>query len=136
MKITFLRSYRSQNGNPVFVYKVTGSKADLERYKELQGANYREDEETGAALYFTTRSCGAQGKLVITTNDNIVVDTSKFDQAASLVSQYGGNLGDALAQQAAADLLGGAPAESSSESASAPVAEEAPAEAEEGLDEA
>lgn len=111
MKIKLVRSYRSTNGNPVFVYNVTGSEADLEAYKEAQGEYYREDEETGVALWFTTRCVGDNGKLIITTKGNIVPDMSAFDQAASIASQYGGNFGQELAKQAAMSILG-KPAES------------------------
>lgn len=106
MKIKFLRSYKSQNGTPVFVYEVSGNAETLERFRQIQGDYYREDETTGKPIYFTTRSCGPTGELIITTNDNIVIDTSKFDAAASLAAQYGGNLGQALANKSADALLG------------------------------
>lgn len=106
MKIKLIRSYRSQNGNPTFVYGVSGSDADLEAYKKAQGEFYREDDN-GTPLWFTTRCVGPAGKLIITTNNNIVPDMSAFDQAASMAAQYGGNFGQELAKQAAANLLGG-----------------------------
>ncbi len=105
MKVKLIRSYRSKNGNVTFVYGVTGSKADLAAYKEAQGEFYREDEN-GTALWFTTRCIGDAGSLIITTNGNIVPDMSKFDQAASLAEQYGGNFGQELARLTAASVLG------------------------------
>jgi hypothetical protein len=107
MDIKSARSYTSKNGNKVFVYQVTGSKEDLAKFKAAQGENYRETE-AGVALWFTTRSCGNSGKLIITTNGKVVPDMSAFDQAASLAKQFGGNLGEELAKIAAAQLLGGA----------------------------
>jgi hypothetical protein len=118
MKIKLARSYRSKNGNPTFVYEVTGSDADLSAYQEAQGDFYREDDN-GTALWFTTRCVGPNGKLIITTNGNIVPDMSAFDQAASIAAQYGGNFGQELARMSAASILG----------ASAPV-EAAPMKAE------
>lgn len=52
MKIKFLRSYVSKNGNPTFVYSVHGTKEQLAQYKEVQGDNFREDEETKLPLFF------------------------------------------------------------------------------------
>jgi len=129
MKIKLIRSYRSKNGNPTFVYGVTGSDADLEAFKKAQGEYYREDEN-GTPLWFTTRCVGPQGSLIITTNGNIVPDMSAFDQAASIASQYGGNFGQELAKMSAQQILGG-------NTGSAPAAStEVPAEGtEEGLGE-
>ena len=106
MNISLLRSYRSKNGNATFVYSVTGTTAQLEAFAEAQGDYHRVDEETGKPLWFTTRCVGPKGKLIITTNGNVVADMSAFDQAASLAEQYGGNFGDALAMQAAQSILG------------------------------
>jgi len=106
MNVTLLRSYRSKNGNPTFVYGVKGTASDIEAFKSAQGDYYREDDN-GTPLWFTTRCIGPKGKLIITTNGNVVPDMSAFDQAASLASQYGGNFGQELAKAAAAGLVGG-----------------------------
>lgn len=105
MKIKSARSYTSKQGNKVFVYEVTGTQDELAKFKAAQGENYRETE-AGVALWFTTRSCGPTGNLIITTNGKVVPDMSAFDNAASLAKQYGGNLGEELAKAAAAQLLG------------------------------
>jgi len=105
MKIKLERTYRSPKGNPVFVYSVTGSESDLAAYEEAQGEYYRTDDD-GQPLWFTTRCVGEVGTLIITSNGNIVPDMSKFDQAASLAAQYGGNFGEALAKMTAASILG------------------------------
>lgn len=105
MKIKAIRSYTSKQGNKVFVYAVSGTKEQLAKFKEASGEFYRESED-GTPLWFTTRSVGDNGELVITTNGKIVPDMSKFDQAASLAKQYGGNLGEELAKHAASALLG------------------------------
>lgn len=107
MKIKSVRSYTSKNGNKTFVYAVSGTKEELEKYKAAQGENYREAED-GTPLWFTTRSVGTSGELIITTNGKIVPDMSAFDNAASLAKQYGGNLGEALANHAVSALLGNA----------------------------
>ena len=106
MNIKLVRSYRSKNGNATFVYAVSGTETQLEAYAEAQGEYLRVDDETGEPLWFTTRCIGPAGKLIITTNGNVVADTSAFDQAASLAEQYGGNFGQALANQAAQSILG------------------------------
>ena len=106
MNIKLIRSYRSKNGNPTFVYAVSGNQADLEAFKQAQGEFYREDEKTGSPLWFTTRCVGDNGKLIITTNGKVVPDMSAYDQAASIAAQYGGNFGQELAKQAAMSILG------------------------------
>jgi len=126
MKIKLIRSYRSKNGNATFVYGVSGSNADLDAFKEAQGDYHREDID-GTPLWFTTRCVGDNGKLIITTNGNIVPDMSAFDQAASIASQYGGNFGQELAKQAAQSILGVS-------GSSAPQVEAAPASAEKSED--
>lgn len=108
MKIKAIRSYTSKNGNKVFVYAVSGTVEQLEKFKAAQGENYRQAED-GTPLWFTTRSVGAQGELIITTNGKVVPDMSAFDNAASLAKQYGGNLGEELAKHAVAKLLGANP---------------------------
>jgi len=123
MKISMQRSYRSKNGNTTFVYQVDGTKAELEQFKAAQGEYYREDETTGKPLWFTTRFAGNTGKLLITSNGNVVADMSAFDQAASISAQYGGNFGQELARQAAQNILGGGSNVSSSAPAPAPVPE-------------
>lgn len=105
----FIRSYRSAKGNTVFVYAVTGSEKDIESYKQAQGDNFREDENTKTPLFFTTRFFGNGGKLIVTAKGKVVPDMSAFEQAASLAAQFGGNFGQELARQAAGSLLGTAP---------------------------
>lgn len=108
MNIKLMRSYKSQKGNTVFVYTVTGSIAQLEAYKTAQAENYRESD-TGVSLWFTTRCVGNTGTLIITEKGKVVPDMSAFEQAASLAKQYGGNFGQELARAAVANLLGGSP---------------------------
>jgi len=106
LNVKFVRSYRSKNGNVTFVYSVKGGKAEMEQFKAIQGDFYRESE-TGEALWFTTRFIGQTGELIITQSNKLVPDMSKYDQAASLVSQYGGNFGQELAKSVVGNLLGG-----------------------------
>ena len=105
MKVKLIRSYRSKNGNATFVYGVSGNASDLEAFKDAQGDYFREDDN-GTPLWFTTRCIGDTGKLIITSAGNVVPDMSQYDQAASLVSQYGGNFGEELAKASVAKLLG------------------------------
>lgn len=109
MQIKYLRSYTSKKGNKTFVYAVSGTEAQLSAFKSAMADNYRTDDETGEPLWFTTRSIGNAGKLLITKNNKVVPDMSAFDQAASLAKQYGGNLGSELARIAAQALTGSLP---------------------------
>ena len=106
MNVKLQRSYRSKNGNVTFVYAVSGTTAQLASFAEAQGEFHRTDKDSGEPLWFTTRCIGDNGKLIITSAGNVVPDMSEFDKAASIVAQYGGNLGDHLAATAAAKLLG------------------------------
>jgi hypothetical protein len=105
MKVKLSRSYKSKNGNTVFVYTASGTPAQIEAYKVAQGDNYRESEDK-APLWFTTRCIGNSGTLIITEKGKVVPDMSAFEQAASLSKQYGGNFGQELARAAVANLLG------------------------------
>ena len=107
LSVKLQRSYMSKNGNRTFTYSVTGSNAEMEAYREAQGEYYTEDKKTQQVLWFTTRCIGKTGTLIITDKGNIVPDMSEFDEAASLAQQYGGNLGEMLAREAAQRLLGG-----------------------------
>ena len=42
MKVKLTRSYKSKNGNTVFVNTATGTESQVEEYKAAQGDNYRE----------------------------------------------------------------------------------------------
>lgn len=112
MKIKLIRSYKKldKNGNvtTVFVYAVSGTDAQMKAYKEAQGENFRANDE-GQPLFFSTRCAGNSGSLIITAKGKVVPDMSAFDQASSLASQYGGNLGQELAKRSADILLGGSP---------------------------
>lgn len=103
------RSYKSSNGNTVFVYDVKAVGKELEEFVTAQGDYHREDTETKSPLWFTTRCIGNSGKLVITSKGKVVPDMSAFEQAASIAKQYGGNFGQELARASVAQLLGHAP---------------------------
>ena len=105
MNVQFSRSYRSQKGNTVFVYTVKGTQAEIEQYKAAQGDNYRETEN-GVSLWFTIRSIGNKGTLIITEKGKVIPDMSAFEQAASLANQYSGKFGEELAKAQINKLLG------------------------------
>lgn len=55
MKITLQGTYRRKNdGKIMYRYTVSGSESELALYKAIQGNNFREDEESGKMLYFTS----------------------------------------------------------------------------------
>jgi len=107
MKAIFERSYvKSGTGNDVYVYSVEGTDTELANYKKAQGKNYREDKESGKALWFSSRYSGEVADLIITSKGSVIADMSEMRKQASLVAQFGGNLGQAMAEAAAAKLLG------------------------------
>jgi len=101
MNIVLKRSYpkldkgvrkTDSQGNPitVFVYTVTGTKAELARYAEIMSAEehtYKDDD--GSYLWFTTNPVGVKGKLCISTNGKVFADTTAIDLASALIKQYG-----------------------------------------------
>ena len=105
VNVTHVRQYRNKNGHTVFVYQVSGNAEAKARYQELQGSYYRPDEN-GQPLWFTTKFIGPKGSLILTDNDKVVPDLSKYEQAASLVSQFDGVFGDKLADRLVANIIG------------------------------
>ncbi len=90
LKAEFLRSYpklaKTGNRVTVFMYKVTGNTAELEKYRSIREAEGRtsEDEE-GNPLYHTLQFTGQTLNLFFTINDKIAVDTSDWDKARAAV---------------------------------------------------
>lgn len=105
MKARYLKVYVSKKGNDTFIYTVEGTQEELAEYKEAKGEFHRVDDETGKPLFFNTNYVGETCNLEITTNGNVVADTSELKKAISLAKQTGGNLGDAVAAGAGQMLL-------------------------------
>lgn len=91
MDIIYSSSYpkKAKNGNlvDVFVYTVKGTEAELADYKKAKGEDYRTDKETGEPLFYSLNYVGEQCPLIITTNGNVVADTSAMRKAKNLVDQ-------------------------------------------------
>lgn len=82
-------SYRKAvTGTKVFRFVVSGSESEIEAYKSAQEDNFRADED-GKPLFFSTRYLSDNIKLIITENNNVVVDDTDFSKLASLVDQFG-----------------------------------------------
>ena len=106
MEIKFARSYRAKTGTVMYVYLVTSiSPSQLELIKIAQGDYYWEDETTHQPVWQTSRYIGERGTLILTAKGKLIADMSAFDKAASLASQYGGNLGQAIADRSMDTLL-------------------------------
>jgi len=112
LTINFQRSYRKAGKTPgapsrlIFVYAVTGTAEALTTYRDTQGSNLREDDK-GNPIFFTSRYAGEKATLTLNhTGDDYYVDNTAMDKQASLVAQYGGNLGQAIAMQIAAQAAG------------------------------
>ena len=90
MKITYLNSYPKRGKNnklvDVFVYGVNGTDEQLAEYKQVKAEQYREDKDTGVPLFFSLNYVGEVCPLIITTNGNVVADTSVMRKAANLVA--------------------------------------------------
>lgn len=107
LSIKSVGQYRNKKGTLVFRYEVSGSPSALEAYEEAQGSFYTVDDQTGKPMYFTSRFAGKTAKLVVTEAGKVYVDMSELEQQASLVSQLGGNLGEAMAASIAKRFSGG-----------------------------
>lgn len=96
LKAQFKRNYKKRTtikGQDtvitVFVYNVSGSDEELQKFEEVQGSNYKIDDETGKPLYFTTNYISDNVELTITENNKVVVDDSDFAKIKSMVDNYG-----------------------------------------------
>ena len=112
LKIQFQRSYRKAGKTPgapshlIFVYLVTGTAEQMTEFRDIQSANLREDEK-GNPLFFTSRYAGETAMLTLNhSGTDYYVDNTEMDKQASLVAQFGGNLGQAIAMQIAAQATG------------------------------
>lgn len=110
MKAKLKNSYKKAGNNgtaqTIFVYRVNGTQSELDQYQELREAEgYYTEDEDGTPLYFTNRYYGDIIQLTVTTNDNIVVDTTLFDKVQSL-AENNPFMKEQLAAQMAAQLLG------------------------------
>jgi len=109
LKLQSVGQYRNKKGTLVFRYKVSGSPSAMEAFEEAQGEYYVQDQETGDVLYFTPRFAGKTATLIVTDEGRVYVDMSELEQQASLISQFGGNLGQAMADAFASKLSGTQP---------------------------
>jgi hypothetical protein len=128
MKAIYKGAYTKRNAttgvvSDVFRYGVSGTPEEIAAYKADQGDNFRTDDKTGEPLFFTTRFAGNSVNLVKTKAGRYIADLSELKAQASLASQFGGNLGQAIANAAVSKFMFGAPATASA----TPVAEEEPA---------
>ena len=100
LKGKFLSNYRKPtivNGLKtvvtVFRYTVHGTDKELQEFEEIQGDNYKVDDETGEPLYFTTRYIADNVELTVSKNKDgdkrIVVDDSEYAKIQSIVDQFG-----------------------------------------------
>lgn len=114
LKASFTRSYVTTNKHDqktdMFVYRVTGTPAELAAFEEAQGEFYRADPD-GTPVWISPKGYGSTTPLVIlpATEDRparVIADTSNITMASSLLQRYAGTpIGDALAQQIATSLL-------------------------------
>ena len=92
--------------NTIFVYRINGTEDEMSKYQELREAEgYYTEDEDGTPLYFTNRYYGDNINLMVTINDNIVVDTTLFDKVQSLADNNP-FMREQLAAQMASQLLG------------------------------
>lgn len=138
MKGKFAKTYKKAGKDgivrPRFVYLLSGSPEDLAKYKESlesKGINYHEDEETGKPLFFSLNYTGDNVDIIFTQDGRAIIDDSKLTTMSSLAEQAGGLVGQAIANQAAAMLLGQALAPVAAPVAQAPAAPVVEAEEEE-----
>ena len=110
-----VRQYKKENKRgamiDMFVYHVSGTQPELDKYKEVQGDFYRVDELAGnKPCWFSTEYYGQKCNLVITQpkegkEPRVIADTSKTAQMNSLIRQFPGAIGKAIAENIAKQLL-------------------------------
>lgn len=112
MKATFANRDFVRNNRTFFVYYLTGTPEELAHYKAIKGEYYREGtdasrpNEFGQPLWFSLDYHGEECIAKISKNNNLYADNSEMRKMASIAKQYGANLGDAIANQLASQLLG------------------------------
>lgn len=72
----------------MYVYKVTGTKAEVEEFLDSDSAK-TVDGDSGDNLLITTRYGGERVKLVITKDNRVTFDQSEMRKVASLAQQFG-----------------------------------------------
>lgn len=88
-------------------YKVSGTPEELSDYKASDERIVT--DETGTHLLFSTRYLGDNAGLSksVTTKKYFAQSNPMIDKLQSMVNQYGGSIGDALATMAAAEIIKG-----------------------------
>ena len=91
MNISFSNSYPKRSAKTgklvdVFVYHVKGTAQELADYKKAKGEQYREDQDSGQPLFYSVNYVGENCPLIITTNGNVVADTSMMRKANNLIA--------------------------------------------------
>lgn len=108
MKATYLRPTAKQ-----FVYAIDCTAEEAAQIRAIKGEYYRQGEpntpEAGKPLWFSFDYHGEECTLKISKNNKIYADNTEMRKQASLVKQFGGDLGKSLADLAAAQLLGRKP---------------------------
>lgn len=89
-----------------FIYTIDGEEEQVQKYLDIKaGEGYDMFDQTlGKVLFFSNQFHGNEIQLKITTNNNIVVDTSEMDRVKSFVEANGGNWGQVVTQKALNEL--------------------------------
>lgn len=86
-------NYRKKvTGKLVFRFQVNGTNDEIQQYKDCMGDNLVCDDTTGKPLYFTTRYVSDNVKLLITSENKVVVDDTEIAKLQSLVDTYGADV--------------------------------------------
>lgn len=117
-------NYRNKKGTRVFRYAVKGSPDAISAYRDAQGEYFVEDAVSGEILYFTPRFAGKTATLIVTEEGKVYVDMSELEEQASLIEQFGGNLGQAMADAFAKKLVVGGSASKASTPAATKTADQ------------
>lgn len=91
LKIKQLSSF-PRDGRTMFVYTVSGTKAEIEDYKEVVGDNlkHQDDDDTKAPLFFTYKFAGVQGQLTKSKDWGYVIDRSEENTNLAVMAKYTG----------------------------------------------
>lgn len=82
-----VNQYVNKNGNIVFVYSLECDAKELKAYKDVQGVNYKEHEETKLPLYWTMRPVNVGDTLHKTTKGNFQVYADLEEQTKRFTSK-------------------------------------------------
>jgi len=110
LKGVLVSQYKSKNtGADVFVYRVSGTEEALDTFEDAKAEHFRTDDE-GHPIFHTTTYVADSITIIVSENNegeyNVYPDSSELQKKQALVKAMGGDLGKAIAEETARQMVG------------------------------